>query len=276
MAKNLPSWARANAWSSQLRALGFHLDSRERSEVRVARACGDAQQVGYGVPAAQPTPGGVERALLWSGATGSVVALRGPDAGRQTRAVAVRDGVQVGEYGRNWGRHAAMWRGSSESMVDLHPVPPKSYPPEVQVSGAEGVGDGQQVGVVGWKKTALAPQVARAALWTGSAASFVDLTPRGCRDAWAYACAHGLQVGWATRSAKGSRSRAILWNGSAADHVDLHQLVPAPWNRSSAIDLAIDGTSLRILGTVSELAIDGAYEVLRAERIAVWEAALAE
>jgi hypothetical protein len=32
--------------------------------------------------------------------------------------------------------------------------------------------------------------------------------------------------------------------------------------------------SLRIVGAVSQLAIDGRYEVLRAEQIAVWEAAL--
>ena len=223
----------------------------------VATSCADDQQVGYGAREGQPTLGAIERALLWSGAPDGVIELRGPDPDRQTRALAVRDRVQVGEYGRNWSRHAAMWRGSSESMVDLHPVPPRGYPPDVQVSAAAGVGDGQQVGVVGWKKTALADQVARAALWTGSAASFVDLTPRGCRDSWAYACARGRQVGWATRSAKGARSRAILWSGSAADYLDLQDLVPPPWNRSSAVDIAVDGASLKIVGTISQLAIDG-------------------
>jgi hypothetical protein len=159
-------------------------------------------------------------------------------------------------------------------MADLHPAPPRGYPPEVQISTASGVGDGQQVGVVGWKKAPLAPQVARAALWTGSAASFIDLTPRGFNDAWASACARGLQVGWATRRARGAQSRAILWNGSARDYVDLQELVPAPWNRSAARDIAVDGRALRIVGTVSHLAKDGAYEVLRAERIAIWDAVL--
>jgi hypothetical protein len=78
------------------------------------------------------------------------------------------------------------------------------------ISRAIGVGDGQQVGVVGWKKTTLADQVARAALWSGSAVSFVDLTPRGFKNAWAYACARGLQVGWASRSHDLARNRAIL------------------------------------------------------------------
>jgi hypothetical protein len=134
--------------------------------------------------------------------------------------------------------------------------------------------DGQQVGVVGWKKTQLAPQVARAALWTGSAASFIDLTPRPFRNAWAYACARGLQVGWATRSASVGQNRAILWNGSAKDYIDLQDLVPAPWNRSFARDIAVEGTALRIVGTVSQMAKDGGNEVLRAEQIAVWEAVL--
>jgi hypothetical protein len=35
--------------------------------------------------------------------------------------------------------------------------------------------------------------------------------------------------------------------------------------------ITVDGTSLRIVGTVSQRAIDGRYEVLRAEQIAVWE-----
>jgi hypothetical protein len=50
--------------------------------------------------------------------------------------------------------------------------------------------------------------------------------------------------------------------------------VPAPWNRSSAIDIAVDGTTLRIVGTVGHLEKEGAYDVVRAERIAVWKAVL--
>jgi hypothetical protein len=42
----------------------------------------------------------------------------------------------------------------------------------------------------------------------------------------------------------------------------------------SGARIAVDRMSLRIVGTVSQLAIDGRCEVLRAEQIAVWEAAL--
>jgi hypothetical protein len=114
----------------------------------------------------------------------------------------------------------------------------------------------------------------RAALWSGTAASFVDLTPKLFRNAWACACARGLQVGWGDRSADLTRNRAILWHGSPEDYLDLHDLVPAPWNRSSASDLVVEGTALRIVGTVSQMAKEGAYDVIRAERTAVWEAML--
>jgi len=40
------------------------------------------------------------------------------------------------------------------------------------------------------------------------------------------------------------------------------------------VDTVVDGTPLRIVGTVSPLAIDGRYKVFRAEQVAVPEAAL--
>jgi len=237
----------------------------------------DGRHVGYGQPAGQPgpLPMPIERALLWSGAAAGVVELRGPDPARQTRALATAGDVQVGEYGRNWSLHAALWRGTSASMVDLHPTPPAGYPPDVQVSTASGAGDGQQVGTVSWKKTELATPVGRAALWTGSAASFVDLTPARFKQAWARACARGFQVGWATRLARTTEGlRAILWNGSTGDFLDLHTLVPKPWNRSSAEDIAVDGRTLRILGTVSHVVKESIGDVKQAEQVVVWEATL--
>jgi hypothetical protein len=243
----------------------------------VATAGRDGRQVGYGQPGGQPgpLPMPIERGLLWSGTAASVVELRGPDPARQTRALAIAGDVQVGEYGRNWSLHAALWRGTPESMVDLHPTPPAGYPPEVQVSTASGAGDGQQVGTVSWKKTDLATPVGRAALWTGTAASFVDLTPARFEQAWARACARGFQVGWATRLAKTSEGlHAVLWNGAAEDFLDLHTLLPKPWNRSSAEDVAVEGRTLRVLGTVSHLVKESIGDVKHAEQVAVWEATL--
>lgn len=240
-----------------------------------ATGCANGQQVGYGQPGGQSVPVPIERALLWSGTRESVVELAGPDPPRQTRALAASGGVQVGEYGRNWTLRAAMWRGSSESMVVLHPATPPGYPPDVQVSAAYGAGDDQQVGVVSWKKKPLAAPDMRAALWTGSAESFVDLTPPREKQAQAHACAGGFQVGWVSRNADGSMSRAILWQGSATDPVDLHALLPKPWNRSSAIDIRVEDRVLRIVGTASHLVKEAHLDVKHAEQIVVWEAALA-
>src|SRR5262245_36764121 len=236
-----------------------------------AMACRDGQQVGYGQPPGQ-TGGSapIERALLWSGTAESLVELAGPDPKLQTRALAVKDGVQVGEYGRNFTMHAAMWQGSSVSMVVLHPAPPPGYPPDAQVSRASGVGNGQQVGLVAWKKKPLAPQDMRAALWTGSAASFVDLTPPKVRHAEAPACAGGLQVCAVSLDTNNAERRATLWRGSAAALVDLHALLPEPWNRSSAVDVRVAGGALHVLGTATQMVQEGDLEVKRAEQLVVW------
>ena len=242
-----------------------------------ANACADGQQVGYGQPGGQSGGGApIERALLWSGTAASVVELTGPDPARQTRALGLSGDVQVGEYGRNWSLQAAMWRGSSESIVVLHPAAPRGYPTDGQVSTACGAGDGQQVGLVAWKKKALAPPDMRAALWTGSAESFVDLTPPGVKHAQARACAGGLQVGWVSDDANNSVTRAVLWRGSAADRVDLHVLLPPPWNRSQAVDIRVEGDTVRVLGTVSQVVKEGHLDIHKATQIVVWEKGLVD
>jgi hypothetical protein len=205
-----------------------------------------------------------------------VVELAGPDPARQTRALALSGGVQVGEYGRNWSLQAAMWRGTSESIIVLHPAAPPGYPSDGQVSTACGAGDGQQVGLVAWKKKALAPPDMRAALWTGSAKSFVDLTPLGVKHAQARACAGGVQVGWVSDDANNSMTRAVLWQGSATDLVDLHALLPQPWNRSQAVDVRVEGGTVRILGTVTHVVKEGHLDINKATQVVVWEAALVD
>ena len=263
--------ARCERRDGRLVATDLHPPGYARS---CATGSADGQQVGYGQPGGQGASNPIERALLWPGTRDSAVELAGPDLSRQTRALAVRGGVQVGEYGRNWTCQAALWRGSSASMVLLHPEAPPGYPPDVQTSTACGAGDGQQVGVVSWKKKPLAAPDMRAALWTGSAESFVDLTPPGAKHAQAQACAHGLQVGWLSRKADSSMSRAVLWRGSARDRVDLHAAIPEPWNRSVAVDIRVESGVVRVLGTVSLVVKEGGYDVVRAEQIVVWEAAL--
>jgi hypothetical protein len=241
-----------------------------------AIACADGRQVGYGQPARQSGGAPIERALLWSGTAESVVELAGPDPSRQTRALGLSGDVQVGEYGRNFALQAAMWRGSSESVVVLHPAAPRGYPADGQVSTASGAGDAQQVGIVAWKKRALAQPEMRAALWTGSAESFVDLTPPRVKHAQARACAGGFQVGWVSDDANNAVTRAVLWHGSAADLVDLHALLPPPWNRSQAVDIRVEGRAVRVLGTVTQVVKEGHLDINKATQIVVWEKGLVD
>ncbi len=59
----------------------------------------------------------------------------------------------------------------------------------------------------------------RASLWSGTAASWVDLNPAGSAMAEAYGVTGPNQVGWAL---VGGVGRASLWSGTAASWVDLH------------------------------------------------------
>jgi hypothetical protein len=215
----------------------------------------DGQQVGYGTPVGSH----LSAALLWSGSAESVVELRGPDPKRQSQANAVAGGQQVGVAATDGGHHAMLWRGASDTVVDLHPG--KGF-----MSGCDGVGDGEQVGVL-W----LNMDVSRPALWRGSAESFVDLTPKKYFGGSLSACARGFQVGDATTDKPGKFRHAALWAGSPADFVDLHSLVPAEdFNVSRASAIHIDGTRLRIAGEVGLKKGDVSHTQLAA----IWEAEL--
>ena len=72
-----------------------------------------------------------------------------------------------------------------------------------------------------------------AALWSGSASSFVDLHPTGWDQSYAYGVAGGQQVRYAVPY--GGNDRAALWSGSASSFVDLH---PFAWYQSRAYGVA--------------------------------------
>jgi hypothetical protein len=97
------------------------------------------------------------------------------------------------------------------TVVYLHPAP-------VHDSDGYGIGGGQQVGA-----THAAPgSPVHAALWTGSAASWVDLNPGGIVDSSeAFAAGGGQQVG-DVHIAGGTSIHASLWSGTAASWVDLN------------------------------------------------------
>jgi hypothetical protein len=120
--------------------------------------------------------------------------------------------------------HAEVW-----TVTVLHP-------PGAAQSVAEGVDGGQQVG---W--TRMVGNDARASLWRGTAASWVDLHPPGAAYSRAEGVHGGVQAG-RTENADG-RDRAALWRGTAASWVDLHP--PAAresWARAVHGDLQVGGT----------------------------------
>ena len=91
-------------------------------------------------------------------------------------------------------------------------------------AAALGAAGGKQVGGVSPFGTS------HALLWSGSAASAVDLHPAGFDYSYARGISGGSQVGDGFE-ATSSQNHALLWSGSAASAVDLH---PAGFNYSSA------------------------------------------
>ena len=115
---------------------------------------------------------------------------------------------------------AALWNGSSSSLLDLHPTG-FSWSNALGVSGNYQAGHG--LATAGGKEHAL--------LWNGTANSVVDLNPTGFEKSIAYAVSGSSQVGTATNGLGWSSSRAIFWQGNAASAVNLH---PTGFQRSVA------------------------------------------
>jgi len=110
--------------------------------------------------------------------------------------------------------HALLWTSfSPSSVVDLNPG--KAY-----ASTAYAVSGNQQVGIVSAGSVT-------AALWTGTAASWVNLG-----YGQALGVSDGTQVGWAGPV---TGSHAALWHGTAASMVDLH---PAGFFATSALGIS--------------------------------------
>jgi hypothetical protein len=156
-----------------------------------------SQQVGYG----QPTTGGGEHALLWSGSAASVVDLTPPGFGFSV-AVGIGGGQQVG-YASSpataGASNAFIWTGTGASGVNIHPA-------GFQLSVAS---DTDGVNQVGYGNDASNTQ--DALLWSGTAASVVNLGPGQALGVYG-----NQQVGF------GAGNHAMLWTGSAASAIDLN------------------------------------------------------
>jgi hypothetical protein len=101
------------------------------------------------------------------------------------------------------------------SVIDLHP-------PGAVRSQATGVGDGQQVG---WANI---EDQNKAIRWTGSAASWLSLSPAGQHTTYANGVSGGQQSGFYD-------GHAAVWNGTAGTMVDLN-----PAGSSSSYAFAVE------------------------------------
>jgi hypothetical protein len=120
---------------------------------------------------------------------------------------------------------AAVWSLGAATSTILNP--PSHYTSKVLAIEAN-----QQVGIVTFGQYA---DINHAALWSGTAGSWVDLHPADAYESAAHAVYNGVQGGY--RSITGASRRATLWTGSADSLVDIHP--PAAY--SSRISAMCEG-----------------------------------
>jgi len=85
-----------------------------------------------------------------------------------------------------------------------------------------------------------------AGLWSGTAASFLDIHPSGASQSSVKGMMGQWQVGQATF---GGKDHAGIWNGKAATFVDLHAYLPADYDTSSASAVWSDDTIILVAGS---------------------------
>ena len=181
---------------------------------------------------------------IWSGTAGSWVDLN-PSGAAGSSAGAICGTQQAGyciigyiSGGMLCGYlHAAMWSGTADSWVDLHPSCAVG-------SFAYGTSGTQQAGCV--YRYIDSVWCVHASMWSGTAASWIDLNPAGSTDSIAYATSGGQQTGW---SYIDGVEHAGLWSGTAGSWVDLNPFGAASsaayaiCGNQQAGSAAIDGTS---------------------------------
>ncbi|MFN0131982.1 MAG: hypothetical protein ACKVW3_05560 [Phycisphaerales bacterium] len=185
-----------------------------------ALAIAGNQQVGW-------TFAGIyEFAAMWRGSSASYVNLH--PTGALTSVATATDGTLQGgyvAYGGGTSIQAVLWNGSSTPIAFLNP--PASS------SRVLGMVPGQQVG---W--TQFVEQNTHAALWSGSAESWIDLNPAGSVRSVAHATAGSVQAGLYYTPGS-SFSRACVWYGTPESVVNLHALLPPGYLNSVAYAVSV-------------------------------------
>jgi hypothetical protein len=197
-------------------------------------AAGGGAIVGAGKPPAMPGLRARDVGLLWR--DGSTPATLTADGDVKLLAT---DGTRVA--GSVKGR-AMYWPSINAAPIDLTPA-------GMTMSEVQDLDGDLQVGTA-WKGFR-----ARAGCWRGTAASFVDLTPKGYQTSSAFGAVRGYQVGFVrakdtTRDGSGgSDNRAVIWQGASDRWFNLNALLPsAKYNASTALAIDIRGDVLQVCG----------------------------
>jgi hypothetical protein len=158
------------------------------------------------------------------------------------------DGTRVVGAGQNRNDHsvnALLWNSVSSMAINIRPS-------MSTFSSAASISGNQQCG------SFIGPQTggaSHAVLWTGTAASAVDLNPNSTFNrSEGLAVRNGLQVGYATPITNTSRPQAIAWHGTAASWINLHARLPIVFQQQwRSIATAIDSAG-NIVGYVENMA----------------------
>jgi probable HAF family extracellular repeat protein len=174
-------------------------------------------QVGYGFNTIDFN----SHALLWNGIAASKVDLN-PAGYTESFGNSIYNGLQVGYgYGPATGdnNHALLWNGSAAGKVDLNPTGfTESYANAVLFPPGFSMGT-----VVGSGAGSATNSETHALLWTGTAASKVDLHPTaGYSFSEALGISAAGQVGDGYGGSTFGAYHALYWNGTAASAIDLH------------------------------------------------------
>jgi hypothetical protein len=214
--------------------------------------CG-GQSVGYGLTVITVNGRGTVRqvgdafhAVLWN--AGSTVGIDLNNGAQATVAVDCDGGRQVG-YGGSMDisgniadTKAMMWFGNRNSFIWLHPNGYASSQ-AVAISGANQVGNASVQILINGRKTLNT----RAVMWSGSAASVLELPPLGGStfNYYATGVSNGKVVGY-NIGMNLSQEHALYWASAMAPAIDLNQFLPAEYIGATAN--SIDATGC-IIGT---------------------------
>lgn len=140
-----------------------------------------------------------------------------PTTADNSFATGVSGNQQVGWASISGANHAMLWMGTASSAVDLQPNFTNSLTSEAWATdGTQRVGYTQYFsgGIMTGNSTD------GAVLWTGTAASAVDLRSANYSNSRALGVSGGIQAGWG-QSVVDSHTHAVLWRGTAQSVVDL-------------------------------------------------------